>query len=106
MFYSIKGTISVEVKNIDNFCVFLKPSPAYIAPFNKKFAVAFKYNPVKKEILSISREFDESGQCIKVVNVKSCLLGIFLAATTSPSKLVEVFVDKDWKITKVRFPAS
>lgn len=107
MCYSIKGTVIVEVESGGKFSILLKPESAYIAPYNKEYALAFKNSA---NFDAIGKKCEQDSQIIKLDNVDDCFRSVLSAAGTR--QIIEVFVKKtektenDWEITKVRFPAS
>ena len=110
MCYSIKGTVIVEVEagKSEKFSILLKPESAFIPPYNKEYALAFKNSA---NFDAIGKKCEQNSQIIKLDNVDDCFRSVLLSAAGA-RQIVEVFVEKkeetenDWKITKVRFPAS
>ncbi len=101
--YSIRGSVIEIESTAANFTVFIKPASVYISS-DKKYALAFGIDSTKSEV-SIRKNFEDDSQNIRVENVAIRFLEIFLSAAKA-SQLVEIFVDEEWRITKVRFPAS
>ena len=111
MCYSIKGTVTVEVEKSEKISILLKPESAYIAPHNKEYALAYEIdskeqeNDSKEQKIAMRKKCELNFKAIKIDSIANCFLSVLLSAAET-QRTVEVFVKKDWEVTKVRFPAS